>query len=167
LTGRAKTVLPDFGNHIKSAAQPTCILALHRVSDGANNKMSAWGKLHAAALELSKGSPLKQRLIVTFSKHLTQLEAGDLPVSMRTELRTLLEAFEAVAPLRGESAVQSTVRKMSNEQAEELAARVVTLFGHVARLSSPRSVEDPLRATDGVDDSASAGSVRPLFAVEA
>ena len=128
--------------------------------------MSAWGKLHAATLELSKGSPLKQRLITTFSKHLTQLDAGDLPASMRLELHALLGAFEAVPPLRGETAVQSTVRKMSNEQAEELAARVVTLFGHVARLSSPRSVEDPARVTSGVDAGADGGSLRPLFAAE-
>ena len=129
--------------------------------------MSAWGKLHNATLELCKGTPLKQRLMTTFSNHLTQLDAMDLPQAMRADLIALLAAFEAVPPLRGETAVQSTVRKMSNEQAEELAARVVTLFGQVARLSSPRAVEDPVRGLSNAVGEDGASDVRPLFAVEA
>ncbi len=129
--------------------------------------MSAWGKLHSAALELSKGTPLKQRLMVTFSKYLTELDAGDLPPSLRADLGALLAAFESVAPLRGETAVQSTVRKMSNEQAEELAARVVTLFGQVARLSSPRPVEDAMRAVPASGAEDGGADVHTLFAAEA
>ncbi len=114
-------------------------------------KMNAWGRLHAAMLELSKSAPLKQRLILTFSKHLTDFDAADLPGAMRVEWRAVLGAFEAVPPLRGESAVQATIRKMSNEQAEELAARVVALFALVARARTPRAVQDPAHAEDQGD----------------
>jgi hypothetical protein len=132
--------------------------------------MSAWGKLHAAALELAKGTPLKQRLATIFSKYLTQLEPADLPAPMRADIRALLEAFESVAPLRGESAAQATIRKMSVEQAEELAARVVTLYGQLARFSNPRSVEDPARAASAGDATGAPlreADVLPLFAAEA
>jgi len=126
--------------------------------------MNAWANLHAATLELSKGSPLKQRLMTVFSNHLTQLDAGEIPPPTRVDLRSLLAAFEAVTPLRGETAVQATVRKLSNEQAEELAARVVMLFGQVARLSGPRPVQEPAWATEPADPDA---AVTPLFAAEA
>jgi hypothetical protein len=130
--------------------------------------MSAWGKLHAATLELSKGTALKQRLTATYSNHLTQLEASELPSSLRGDWRSLLDAFEAVPPLRGETAVQSTVRKMSLEEAERLAAQVVTLFGQVSRLCAPRAVEEPSRlAGDGEPGSRDRAEVLPLFAAEA
>src|ERR1700674_1808467 len=44
-----------------------------------NKKMIAWGMLHAATLELTKGTSLKQRLATAFSKHLRYLDAADLP----------------------------------------------------------------------------------------
>jgi len=124
--------------------------------------MSAWVQLHAAALELAKSTPLKQRLLSTFTRHLTDLDPADLTPAIRPELRALLDAFESVPPLRGESSAQATIRKMSNEQAEELAARVITLFGQVARSSSPRSVEEPVRSPSDAD-----ADVLPLFATGA
>ncbi len=132
--------------------------------------MSAWRTLHSATLELAKGTPLKQRLAVAFSKHLNALETAELPPALRSEFEAMLQAFELVTPMRGESAVHATVRKMSAEDADRMAARIVTLFGHVARASSPRAVEDVAPSLEeGFDfvigeDSA---EVLPLFAAKA
>jgi hypothetical protein len=132
--------------------------------------MSAWGTLHAATLELAKGTPLKQRLAVAFSAHLTTLPGTELPHALRGEFAALLKAFESVTPMRGETAVQATVRKMSAEDADLIASRIVTLFGHVARASSPRAVEDAGRSSNEsveFNDEADEADVLPLFALKA
>jgi len=103
--------------------------------------MSAWGKLHAATLELAKASPIKQRLACAFSKHLKYLDAAQLPPALRCEFHDLVRGLEAVSPLPGETPVQATVRKMSAEDADVYAARIVVLFGEVARASAARSHE--------------------------
>jgi len=131
--------------------------------------MSAWGKLHAATLELAKGTPLKQRLVAAFSMHLTELAPADLPPPLRAQFTELLQAFEAVAPMRGETAVQATVRKLSAEAADQIAARIVTLFGQVARASTPRGVDDPARSLNesfDFDRPENGADVLPLFAIK-
>ena len=107
--------------------------------------MSACGKLHAATLELTKGTSLKHRLAVAFSKHLREIDAGELPAALQEQFLEIVQGLESVSPLPGESAVQATVRKMSVDQANLVAARIVDLFGEVARTtvvtSLPRAAE--------------------------
>jgi len=102
--------------------------------------MSACGKLHAATLELAKGTPLKHRLAVAFSKHLREIEATELPASLQEQFIAIRDGLEAVRPMPGESAVQATVRKLSAEQADVYAARIVDLFHEVARTTSARDL---------------------------
>ena len=133
-------------------------------------RMSAWGTLHAATVELAKGTPLKQRLVVAFSMHLTGLDAGAVPAPLRGEFISLLEAFEAVTPLRGETAIQATVRKMSADEADRIASRIVTLFGQVARASSPRAAEHAATSTNqsfDYENPREEAAVLPLFALKA
>ena len=130
--------------------------------------MGAWGKLHAATLELAKATPIKQRLACAFSKHLKHIDASDLPPALRCEFHDLLRGLEAVAPLPGETPVQATVRKMSTEDADVFAARIVVLFGEVARASAVRLHEadaDEPRRERYSDDSANV--VPLLYAAEA
>ena len=61
------------------------------------------------------------------------------------------QGLESVRPLPGETAVQATVRKMSIEQANLYAARIVDLFHEVACATQitalPRATESaPLNA---------------------
>jgi hypothetical protein len=64
-----------------------------------------------------------------------------LPAALRCEFHDLMRGLEAVPPLPGETPVQATVRKMSAEDADLFAARIVVLFGEVARASTARLVE--------------------------
>ena len=99
--------------------------------------------LHAATLELAKSAPIKQRLESAFSKHLRHIEPGQLPPALRCEFHELMRGLEAVPPMPGESPVHATVRKMSAEDADLVATRIVVLFGEVARASAPAAVELP------------------------
>ena len=107
--------------------------------------MSACGKLHAATLELTKGTSLKHRLAIAFSKHLREIDASELPAALQEQFLEIVQGLESVRPLPGESAVQATVRKMSVDQANLVAARIVDLFGEVARTTVvttvPRAAE--------------------------
>ncbi len=98
--------------------------------------MSACGKLHAATLELAKGTSLKHRLTVAFSKHLRDIDATELPSALQEQFIAIRQGLQSVRPMPGESAVQATVRKMSAEQADLFAARIVDLFGEVARVTA-------------------------------
>ncbi len=113
--------------------------------------MSAWGKLHAATLELAKATPIKQRLTHAFSKHLKYIDATQLPQALRCELHDILRGLEAVAPLPGETPVQATVRKMSADDADLFATRIVVLFGEVARAAIPARPHEAASAEPRLD----------------
>jgi hypothetical protein len=104
--------------------------------------MGICGKLHTATVELSKSAPIKQRLVTVFSI-LKQIDPGELPGALREQLAAIVAGLESVRPLPGETGVQATVRKMSTEQADLLAARVVDLFATVSAFvhSAPARAE--------------------------
>lgn len=92
---------------------------------------AAWESLHLAAQELASCYNIKQRLTTAFSKHLAELDPQELPKELRTEFLSISRHMTCVRPMRGETAVVATVRKMSVEQAGECAQRIVGLLGHV------------------------------------
>ena len=52
---------------------------------------------------------------------------------MRLHFLELSEAMQRERPLRGEDAVRATIRKMSNEEAERQAAKIVRMFCRMTR----------------------------------
>ena len=117
--------------------------------------------LQQALIELVGNPSLKQRLIAAYSKHLQHVDADDLPEALRDDFAGLRAELEAVKPMPGESAVQATVRKMSAEQADRCAARVVSLVTLYARETSGLTPRAARESRERVD------TVIPLFAVEA
>ena len=67
------------------------------------------------------------------------LDAEDLPEALRAAFRACQNALTRERPLRGEDAVRATVRKMSNEEADEVAGSVVRLYGALARETARRA----------------------------
>jgi len=96
---------------------------------------AAWESLHLAARELASEAPIKQRLKIAFSKYLEHLDVDELPRELRQGFRELHARMTSVPPLRGESAVCATVRKMSNDEAGECARAIIDLLGSL----TPRS----------------------------
>lgn len=97
---------------------------------------AAWESLHLAAQELASCQPIKQRLISAFSKHLADLDPAGLPKELRGEFESISRQLTHVRPLRGETAVAATVRKMSVEEAGECAQHIVALLGNGNRISA-------------------------------
>jgi hypothetical protein len=92
--------------------------------------------LHCATLELVRSTSIKQRLI-SAARHLTPLAEDQLPNDeTRGSFAQLMRSLAGVQPQRGEDAVVASVRKMSNQQADDCAALIVEIFGALCRVDS-------------------------------
>ena len=91
--------------------------------------ISAWECFHFATLELVRSTPIKQRLICAYRRHLASLQDSDIPGEVRESYGQVMRSLCGVQPLRGEDAVTASVRKMSNQEADDCAAQIVEIFG--------------------------------------
>ncbi len=94
---------------------------------------SAWESFHFATLELVRSTPIKQRLISAYRRHLAALSEDQLPGEVRESFGQVMRWLRGVQPLRGEDAVAASVRKMSNQEADECATLIVEIFGLMSR----------------------------------
>jgi hypothetical protein len=103
--------------------------------------ISAWESFHFAALELVRSTPIKQRLICAYRRYLASLREDEIPAEGRESFGQVMRSLCGVQPLRGEDAVAASVRKMSNQEADECAALIVEIFGLMCRsnLSAARA----------------------------
>jgi hypothetical protein len=95
--------------------------------------ISAWDSFHFATLELVRSTPIKQRLVCAYRRHLSSLPEDQLPGEVRESFGQVMRILRGVQPLRGEDAVAASVRKMSNQEADECAALIVEIFGLICR----------------------------------
>jgi hypothetical protein len=91
--------------------------------------VSAWECFHFATLELVRSTPIKQRLVCAYRRHLASLQESEIPIEFRESFGQVMRCLCGVAPLRGEDAVSASVRKMSNQEADDCAAQIVEIFG--------------------------------------
>nr|PZN20465.1 MAG: hypothetical protein DIU80_20225 [Chloroflexota bacterium] len=97
---------------------------------------SAWEHFFAATLVLASAGPIKHRLVEAFREHLAKVEEEELPREIRDEFTSLSHTLSRVPPMRGETAIQATVRKMSDSEAGGCAVRIVGMLGVLARLQA-------------------------------
>ena len=97
--------------------------------------VNAWENLHCATLELVRSTPIKQRLI-SAARHLTSVVEDQLPSEIRESFARLMRSLAGVQPQRGEDVAVASVRKMSNQQADDCAALIVEIFGALCRADS-------------------------------
>ncbi len=90
-------------------------------------------RFHAALLVLAGHGHVKQRLIRAFEEHLDDVHSDELPAALRQSFADLYDDVHRVAPLNGEGPICASVRKMSLDEASACAARIVTLYGELAR----------------------------------
>jgi hypothetical protein len=117
---------------------------------------NTWNRFHFATLELVRSSPIKQRLIGAYRRHLSGLTEDQLPRDIRNTFLAVMRALEGVRPLPGEDAVSASVRKMSGHEADACATRIVEIFEYLCRAKA--EPERPVQAQNG--------TVVHLYAVE-
>jgi hypothetical protein len=95
--------------------------------------ISAWDCLYFAAVELVRSTPIKQRIVNAYRRHLSLMPVEQLPVEVRDDYAHLMGSLHGVQPLRGEDEVTASVRKMSNQEADECAASILGIFAQLCR----------------------------------
>jgi hypothetical protein len=95
--------------------------------------ISAWECFHFATLELVRSTPIKQRLVSAYRRYLASLPEEQLPLDVREMFGQVMRSLRGVQPLKGEDAVTASVRKMSNQEADDCAAMIVEIFGMIGR----------------------------------
>jgi hypothetical protein len=126
--------------------------------------ISAWECFHFATLELVRSAPIKQRLICAFRRHLAVLPEAELPGEVRESFGMVMRSLQGVQPLRGEDAVAASVRKMSNQEADECAALIVEIFGLMCRVHVAPSRPNTVVQLHSVDCPAADYEVPALIA---
>jgi hypothetical protein len=94
---------------------------------------TTWEQLEGAALSLARAGSIKDRLAEAFRSHLAEVNADELPESLRQQFRVCHDTLIRERPQPGEDAVRATVRKLSGSEADELASFVVRLYGAYVR----------------------------------
>jgi hypothetical protein len=110
-------------------------LRFQRLFNDEASMISAWECLHSATLELVRSTPIKQRLISAYRRHLAVLPEDQLPSEVRETFGNVMRVLRGVQPLPGEDAVAASVRKMSNQEADECASLIVEIFGLMGRFN--------------------------------
>lgn len=101
-------------------------------------------RFHAALTVLAGHGHIKQRLIKAYEDNLVGIHDDELPIAMRQAFADLRDDMHRVSPLNGEGAICASVRKMSPEEASEIAGRIVDLFAEIARDRDDRQSNLPL-----------------------
>ena len=90
-----------------------------------------------------------------YRNYLALVAEDDLPKELREDFRAFGRALTRERPLlRGEDAFRATIRKMSNEEADQIATSVVLMFA-----ASPRSFTPVVRSLNSAQ-------VVPLYIAE-
>jgi hypothetical protein len=126
--------------------------------------ISAWECFHFATLELVRSAPIKQRLICAYRRHLAALPEDALPGEVRESFGVVMRSLRGVQPLRGEDAVAASVRKMSNQEADDCAALIVEIFGLMCRTHVASSRPNSVVQLHSVDCTAADYEVPALIA---
>ena len=114
-------------------------------------------RFESAVLTLVGDGHVKQRLASAFADNLDDLEGTDLPEPVRDAFEDLRSALHRVAPLGSEPCVLATVRKMSAEEADRHATRIVRMYAQLVR---DGSVPERLSVVNG------GGAKLPRFLAE-
>lgn len=112
---------------------------------------SAWENFFAATAILASAGPIKHRLIEAYRTQLADLQQDELPKEIREEFCSLSNCMSCVRPMRGETAEQATVRKMSDIEAGRIATRIVNMLGVIIRAQTMQRAPK-LRAVNSNDD---------------
>jgi uncharacterized protein len=112
---------------------------------------NAWESFFAATAMLVSAGPIKQRLLEAYRRHLAMLDQEQLPKEIREEFCSLSTCMSCVRPLRGETALQATVRKMSDAEAGLKATSIVNMLGVITRCQTQQRAPK-LRAVNSNDD---------------
>jgi hypothetical protein len=101
-------------------------------------------RLYAAISVLVTHGPVKQRLIQAYEDNLDDIKGDELPVDVQETFAELRRQMHHVAPTNGEGSICASVRKMSKQDTDECARRIVEIYGEVVRQADADKQQPPV-----------------------
>ncbi len=92
-------------------------------------------RFYAAVSVLAGHGHIKQRLVKAYEDNLAVIEDEDLPIAVKQSFADLRHMMSRVDPLKGEGPIRASVRKMSVEEADECAHKIIDLYTDMIRYS--------------------------------
>jgi hypothetical protein len=124
-------------------------------------------RFEGATLSLAKSALVKERITDAYRNHLALIAEDELPLELREEFRELCGVLTRERPMvRGDDSFRATVRKMSAQDADDVAHRVIKIFASLARTEAIQTVLVP-RAKIAKAVQNAAQNVVPLYMSEA
>jgi hypothetical protein len=112
---------------------------------------SAWESFRHATLELVRSTPIKQRLVAAYRRHLAGVAMEQLPPEVREPFTQVQRYLNGVKPLPGEDRVAASVRKMSVQDADDCAALIAEIFALMSRSQALASRPTPVLQMHALD----------------
>ena len=75
---------------------------------------------------------------------MSDIESDELPIAVRQSFAELRAMMSQVAPLNGEGATCASVRKMSKQEADACAHKIIDLYGDMIRFGDDSQEVLPL-----------------------
>ncbi|NIV18777.1 MAG: hypothetical protein GWN47_10340, partial [Woeseiaceae bacterium] len=105
-------------------------------------------KFYTAVSVLAGHGHIKQRLIKAFEDNLAHIEDDTMPSALRESFLDLNHLMNQVEPLNGEGPICASVRKMSIDEADQCAQRILDLYSDMVRVSLDAGQPIPLKVED-------------------
>ncbi len=106
-------------------------------------------RFYAAVLVLGGHGYIKQRLVKAYEENLAVIEDEDLPIAVKqsfADLRHMMNRVDSV--VKREGRIYASVRKMSVEEADECAHKIIDLYADMIRYSDNAQESLPLQFGD-------------------
>ena len=98
-------------------------------------------RFYAAVSVVASHGDIKQRLVTAFEDHLDTIEDAELPIEIREAFIELRRCMTGVEPLNGEGYIRATGRKMSVDDADRCAQKMLDLYSDLITVAR-KPVED-------------------------
>ncbi len=106
-------------------------------------------RFYAAVSVLAGHGRIKQRLVKAYEENLAVIEDEDLPIAVKqsfADLRHMMNRVDSV--VKREGRIYASVRKMSVEEADECAHKIIDLYADMIRYSDNAQESLPLQFGD-------------------
>ncbi len=106
-------------------------------------------RFYAAVSVLAGHGRIKQRLVKAYEDNLAVIEDEDLPIAVKQSFADLRHMMSRVDPVvKREGRICASVRKMSVEEADECAHKIIDLYADMIRYSDNVQESLPLQFGD-------------------
>ena len=126
----------------------------------------AWQRFRAAAILLARSGTVKERLQAAYRLELAHLDVDSLPDELRDDFMQVRASLTREKPLRGEDSVSATIRKLSTQEADDIAGSLMDSFSRMTGVVEFVPARGATSTLSTITPQATA-QVIPLFAIAA